>query len=118
MAPTTLAGQKTSTTLSGRSLKRELKVYQLVMKDSRTPRAAKIVLGLAVGYALMPFDLIPDFIPVLGHLDDALILPLLVIIALKMVPREVIDDCRARIAAGDAGPQRLTPKRQPKEERP
>ena len=87
----------------GRSLKRELQVYRLVMRDSRTPRAAKILLGMAVGYALLPFDIIPDFIPVIGHLDDALIVPLLVIVALKMVPREVVDDCRVRVLGAGNG---------------
>ena len=80
----------------GKTLKRELQVYQLVLKDARTPKLAKWLLGLAVGYALLPFDLIPDFIPVIGHLDDAIIVPTLVIIALKMIPEEVIADCRRR----------------------
>ncbi len=53
-----------------RNLKHGIQVYQLVLRDPRTPRLAKILLGLAVGYVLLPFDLIPDFIPVIGHLDD------------------------------------------------
>ena len=79
-----------------RTLKRELQVYQLVLKDARTPKLAKWLLGLAVGYALLPFDLIPDFIPVIGHLDDAIIVPLLVFIALRLIPAEVVADCRKR----------------------
>jgi len=79
-----------------RTLKRELQVYQLVLKDARTPKLAKWLLGLAVGYALLPFDLIPDFIPVIGHLDDAIIVPTLVIIALRLIPGEVIAECRKR----------------------
>ncbi len=58
-----------------RSFKRELIVYQRVLRDDRTPTAAKLFLGLAIGYLCMPFDLIPDFIPVIGHLDDAIIVP-------------------------------------------
>jgi uncharacterized membrane protein YkvA (DUF1232 family) len=52
-----------------RTLKRELRTYQLVLRDPRTPRLARWLLGLALAYVLLPFDLIPDFIPVLGHLD-------------------------------------------------
>jgi len=81
----------------GKTLKRELRVYQLVRKDARTPKPAKWLLGLAVGYALLPFDLIPDFIPVIGHLDDVIIVSALVIIALKLVPAEVVADCRSRV---------------------
>ena len=80
----------------GRNLKYEIKVYQLVLTDERTPKLAKFFLGLAVGYALLPLDIIPDFIPVIGHLDDLVIVPALVLLALKMIPREVVDDCRRR----------------------
>ncbi len=50
-----------------KNVKREIKVYQLVRKDPRTPKLAKWLLGLAVGYLVTPIDLIPDFIPVIGH---------------------------------------------------
>jgi uncharacterized membrane protein YkvA (DUF1232 family) len=79
---------------TGLEIKREIKVYRRVLKDTRTPKIAKILLGLAIGYLLLPFDIIPDFIPVIGHLDDLIIVPALVIIALKMIPTEVIEDCR------------------------
>ncbi len=81
----------------GNSLRRELKVYRLVLKDKRTPTISKIALGLAVGYALLPFDLIPDWIPVIGHLDDVIIVPLLVIIGLKFVPKEIIEEYRGKV---------------------
>ena len=84
----------------GKSLKSELKVYRLVLEDRRTPRAAKIMLGLAVGYLLLPFDLIPDFIPVIGHLDDAVIVPALVIAAIKMIPQEVLAEARFKANVG------------------
>ena len=77
-------------------LRREIRVYQLVLQDSRTPRIAKSLLGFAVAYLLMPFDIIPDFIPVLGQLDDLIIVPLLILLALKLTPKEVIADCRLR----------------------
>ena len=79
-----------------RSLKREVNVYRLVLRDGRTPRPAKLLLGMAIGYLLLPFDLVPDFIPVIGQLDDVIIVPALVILALKMIPRDVIEDCRAK----------------------
>ena len=83
----------------GRTVNRELVVYQLVLKDERTPKLAKWLLGLAVGYTLLPFDLIPDFIPVIGHLDDAIIVPALVIVALKLIPANILAECRRKAAA-------------------
>jgi len=80
----------------GRRFRHELTVYRLVMRHPRTPRASRLLLGAAIAYALSPVDLIPDFIPVVGHLDDLLIVPLLVWLALRLVPRDVIDECRQR----------------------
>jgi uncharacterized membrane protein YkvA (DUF1232 family) len=82
-------------------LKRELRVYQLVLKDPRTPRLAKLLLGLAVAYALSPIDLIPDFVPILGHLDDLVIIPLLVLLALRLIPKEILSDCRSIATSRD-----------------
>lgn len=78
------------------NFKLELKTYQLVLEDKRTPRMSKFLLGLAVAYALSPIDLIPDFIPVIGHLDDVVIVPLLVVLALKSIPKNIIEDCRRK----------------------
>lgn len=79
---------------TARRIKQEFAVYRLALKHPDTPVLAKILLGLAVGYVLLPFDLIPDFIPVIGHLDDLVIVPALVILALKLIPAEVMADCR------------------------
>lgn len=79
-----------------RNLKREFTTYRLLKCDPRTPPSAKLLLGAALGYALLPFDLIPDFIPVIGHLDDAIIVPGLILLALRSVPQEVIAECRAQ----------------------
>lgn len=58
---------------------------------------AKVLLGTAIGYLLLPFDLIPDFIPVIGQLDDLLIVPGLIYLALKMIPDEVVAECRRKV---------------------
>lgn len=77
-----------------RTLKRELGVYRAMAAHPRTPRLARWSLGLALGYLLMPFDLIPDCIPVLGHVDDVIIVPGLVLFALWLIPRDVKTECR------------------------
>ena len=79
-----------------RAFKRELAVYRCVLADSRTPLAARVLLGAAVGYALLPFDLIPDFLPVIGQLDDLVIVPGLVWLALRLIPPIVVETCRAK----------------------
>lgn len=81
----------------GKHLKNEFDVYQMVLKHPDTPRLGKVLLGMAVGYLLLPFDLIPDFIPVLGQLDDVIIIPLLVYFALRVIPKHIIDTCRAAL---------------------
>lgn len=81
----------------GRNIKNEIKVYQAVIKDKRTPLLGKIFLGMAVGYFFLPFDLIPDFIPIVGHLDDIIIIPTLVIIALKIIPKEIVEENRNKL---------------------
>lgn len=77
-------------------LKQEIHVYRLILKDKRTPILAKIFLWMALGYIFLPFDIIPDFIPIIGQLDDLVIVSTLIIIALKMIPKEVVEDCRAK----------------------
>jgi uncharacterized membrane protein YkvA (DUF1232 family) len=84
-----------------RAFKRELIVYQRVLRDERTPLVAKLFLSLAIGYLLMPFDLIPGFIPVIGHLDDVVIVPALVFGALQCIPREIVAEHREQVARED-----------------
>jgi len=78
-------------------LKREFAVFRLALKHPRTPWLAKLLLGLAVGYVLLPFDLIPDFVPVIGHIDDLIIVPALVYLALKLIPDDVLAECRRKV---------------------
>jgi len=73
---------------------RELRFYRAVLRDPRTPRFSKLCLTAALGYLALPFDLIPDFLPGIGHLDDVLIVGGLVWIALTFIPNDVIEDSR------------------------
>lgn len=72
-----------------RQLKTDLPAVFLSLKSRKTPVIAKIFAGTAIMYALSPIDLIPDFIPVLGYLDDIIILPLLIALTIKLIPTEV-----------------------------
>ena len=75
-------------------LKTDIPSLFLALKDKETPILAKIFAGIAVAYALSPIDLIPDFIPVLGYLDDVIILPMLLVITLKFIPKDMIEKYR------------------------
>ena len=75
-------------------LKAEFAFYQALQKHPQTPKLAKALLWLAIGYLLMPFDLIPDFLPIIGQLDEVVIIPALLYFALKLTPPSVIEICR------------------------
>ena len=77
-----------------KEIKYDLSALYLAYKRKDVPIIAKIFIIMAIGYALSPIDLIPDFIPVLGYLDDILIVPLLVIISIKFIPKPVMAECR------------------------
>ena len=83
----------------GRRFKQELAVYRRVLGDRRTPLAAKVLLSLALAYLAMPFDLIPDFLPVVGQLDDVVIIPCLVYLATRLIPPELIAEHRSAVMA-------------------
>jgi len=82
-----------------RQLKTEVYALYLAYKDPRTPWYARIFAAIVVGYAFSPIDLIPDPIPVLGYLDDLLLIPLGVFLALKMIPPQVVSE--SRLKAGE-----------------
>jgi len=77
-------------------VKRDAVALYLAARDPRTPWHAKLLAGIVVAYALSPIDLIPDFIPVLGYLDDLLLVPLGLWLAVRLIPADVMEDCRAR----------------------
>ncbi|MEK9803682.1 MAG: DUF1232 domain-containing protein, partial [Curvibacter sp.] len=79
-----------------RALKAETYVLYLAARHPRTPWYAKLLVAVVVAYAFSPLDLIPDFIPVLGLLDDLVLIPLGLLLALRLVPPQVLAECRAR----------------------
>ena len=81
-----------------KALKRDTLALYLAARDPRTPWYAKAFAAMVVAYALSPVDLIPDFIPVIGYLDDILLVPLGLWIAMRLIPTDVIEDCRDRAA--------------------
>jgi len=86
-----------------RHLKAETLALYLAARDPRTPWYTRLVVAGIVAYALSPIDLIPDFVPVLGLLDEIVLLPLGIALALRMIPAEVMADARGRAQAALAG---------------
>ena len=89
-----------------RRLKAEIHALYLAYRDPRVPAHARIFAAIVVGYAFSPIDLIPDPIPILGYLDDLLLIPLGVALAIRMIPEAVLAECRekARRAADEEKP--------------
>ena len=85
---------KTNLKDRARKLKSDIPAIFLALKDKETPVSAKILAAITVAYALSPIDLIPDFIPVLGYLDDVLILPALAALTIKLIPKEKLEQYR------------------------
>ncbi len=77
-----------------RNLKRDVLALYLAARDRRVPWYAKLVAGCVVAYALSPIDLIPDFIPVLGYLDDLILLPLGIALAVRLIPPDLLEEHR------------------------
>ena len=80
-----------------KNLKKQLLVLYLAYRDERVSWYAKLFTMLVVAYAFSPIDFIPDFIPILGYLDDVILVPLGVSLALKLIPKEVLEDCKKKV---------------------
>ena len=79
-----------------RRLKAETLTIYVALRDPRVPWYAKLLAAAVVAYALSPIDLVPDFVPVLGYLDDLVLVPLGIVLVARIIPEHVLDDCRAR----------------------
>jgi uncharacterized membrane protein YkvA (DUF1232 family) len=79
-----------------RHLGAETFALYLAARDPRTPWYAKLLVACIVAYAFSPIDLVPDFVPVLGYLDDLILIPMGIALAIKLVPHSVLAECRAR----------------------
>ena len=82
-----------------RQLKKETYAIYFACKDPRVPWYARVFAGFVVAYAFSPIDLIPDVIPILGYLDDLVLVPLGIILVLKMIPPGVLAECREKAEA-------------------
>jgi uncharacterized membrane protein YkvA (DUF1232 family) len=82
---------------SARNIKQQVTILFLAYKDSRVSIYAKLFIACIVLYAISPIDIIPDFIPILGYLDDLILLPLGILLAFRMIPKNVLDECREKV---------------------
>src|SRR5438067_458375 len=87
-----------------RRLKADIYAVYLACRDPRAPWYAKLLAVCVVAYAFSPIDLIPDFVPVLGYLDDLVIVPLGVALAVRLIPEPILEECRAKAQAAAARP--------------
>lgn len=78
------------------NLKKETYTLYLVYKHPQISWWKRLFLGVVIGYAFCPIDLVPDFIPVLGYLDDLVLVPLGISVALRLIPKEIVDECRKK----------------------
>jgi uncharacterized membrane protein YkvA (DUF1232 family) len=90
-----------------RRLKRDVHAVWIAARDPRTPRPVRLLALAVAAYALSPIDLIPDFVPVLGYLDDLMIVPLGLWLVLRLVPAAVLAEARAAAAAAESRPRSL-----------
>jgi uncharacterized membrane protein YkvA (DUF1232 family) len=84
-------------------LRKETLALYSASRNPLTPWYAKLFIAAVVGYAVSPIDLIPDFIPVLGYLDDLVLVPLGIVVAIRMIPPHVMDECRAKAHEAETG---------------
>ena len=89
-------------------LKREVLTLLLASRHPETPRLAKVAAAVVVAYALSPIDLIPDFIPILGYVDDLILVPLGLYLVIRLIPDEILAECRAEAGRALAPDRRLT----------
>ena len=82
-----------------KSIRRDAFALTIALRDPRVPGIAKLLIALVAAYAFSPIDLIPDFIPLVGYLDDLILLPLAIALTIKMIPKEVWSDCRSQAEA-------------------
>jgi uncharacterized membrane protein YkvA (DUF1232 family) len=88
--------EKTSWKTKAKKLRTEIVALYLASKHPGTPWYAKALAALIIGYALSPIDLIPDFIPVVGYLDDFIIVPAGIALLIKIIPRGILEECRTK----------------------
>jgi uncharacterized membrane protein YkvA (DUF1232 family) len=94
-----IASMKESLRARAKDLKRQLSAVYYACRDPRVRLLPKIIVGVCIAYALSPIDLIPDFIPVLGYLDDLVIVPALIALAIRLIPKDVFEAARVKAEA-------------------
>ncbi len=93
---------------SVKKIKADIPALLFALKDKETPVVAKIMVGITVAYALSPIDFIPDFIPILGYLDDVILLPLLIALTVKLIPKAILE--RSRLKAENMKNRKISKK--------